>query len=120
MSVNDGELAVANADEGAAAEPGRLDQGTLCLCLACLCFPRETKNPWPFVLALAGAAFTSTYALIVASALGFAWWTILLLPIGKSASQTETPSVPASPAPAAGPLIADISGLRASVIPWTI
>ena len=74
--------------------------GTLCLCLACLCFPRETKNPWPFVLALAGAAFTSTYALIVASALGFAWWTTLLIPIGKSASQTETPSVPASPAPA--------------------
>lgn len=74
--------------------------GMFCLCLACVGFPREAKSPWPFVFALAAAAFTSSYALIVASALGLAWWV--------TADQIRNPHGPVgstdlatSPAPAA-------------------
>lgn len=48
--------------------------GVLLLSAACILFPSAGKRPWAFTAALAAAAMASVYSLILAAAMGAAFW----------------------------------------------
>ncbi|HTB81624.1 MAG TPA: hypothetical protein VK717_12135 [Opitutaceae bacterium] len=48
--------------------------GILALSVACIFFPSAQERPWPFVISLVVAAFSSVHSLIVAVAMAAAFW----------------------------------------------